>query len=46
MRMVVVLPLPFGPKNPHTLPFLTLMSMPSVMTFLPNFLVRPLTLMA
>ena len=40
MRMVVVLPAPFGPRKPRTSPCSTASVMPSTAVSAPNFLVR------
>ncbi len=45
MRMVVVLPAPFGPSNPKTVPSCTAMSTPLTARTFPNDLVRPSVLM-
>ena len=39
--MVVVLPEPFGPRNPYVLPSGTARSMPSTAATLPKCLARP-----
>src|SRR5437016_12357859 len=44
--MVVVLPEPFGPRNPHTSPSGTAISTWSTASFVPNCLVSPCTSMA
>ena len=46
MRMVVVLPEPFGPRKPYTAPCGTSRSMPSTAAWSPNRLVRPTVAMA
>ena len=40
MRMVVVLPAPFGPRKPRISPFSTLNEMPSTAVWRPYLLVR------
>jgi len=46
MRMVVVLPEPFGPRKPKISPFLTVRSMPSTAAKSPNVLRMPDTTIA
>src|SRR5262245_56296059 len=46
MRSVVVLPAPFGPRTPNTVPACTDRSMPSTARVSPNVLTRPWVSMA